>query len=562
MKLAILELIFIFLTSTLPEVIFSIKNQKSSLTETSENLASVSNEYSFEKANVYNELRKNAKTLLKKNKTLKSKNENNLKSNVKNNLAMNMATNNNKESVKQDALMQGWLKYLEMNDNSQDVPSTFTRNKVYFLQMDENSSINTLAKDNIGFINIPNEQYFFFELSNTNLKVFTARPGKYRNFKDSLQIADVIPLVSINPCRGGIEDVGSFAEGYCFLLKFIKFSKHFIWELCADTIYEKNNWINYLIKVISSISSIPIVTPPPIIGIGAATTIIPSPVPFVPNPLAPPIIPNPLASPIVTNPLFPAPINPALPVAAPVPTPINVIGPSPVVNIPPGGVAPIPAGYVIAEDWTLCNRPCDTGVQTRILDCIDINICMGKKLEQRLCNVQRCKEDIDKSFDKLKKVSEGQWEYLGTWTKCSKSCGGGIRTINRRCVGGVCQGDTVLTEDCNTMICQTMTGSDPNKMEISIFEREVYDECKLLEGNLMMLLNNNRVLTHVEVNTQEIQIIKQDDPLHPITFPISKLMDVRPSTKAPGCMDVVDNLGKNIVLCPDAVKGNQNNFLF
>jgi hypothetical protein len=92
-------------------------------------------------------------------------------------------------------------------------------------------------------------------------------------------------------------------------------------------------------------------------------------------------------------------------------------------------------------------------------------------------------------------------------------------------------------------------------MEISVFEREVFDECKLLEGNLVMMIGNNRVLTHVEVNTQEIQITKQDDPMHPIAFPLAKLMDVRPAAKAPGCMEVLDTNGKVIVLCADAVKG-------
>jgi len=481
----------------------------------SENLASVFALNGYLKSKSKSELQKSN---LESNKNLNSE---------KTNSQIKIETKKESTSSTQMSLMQGWLKYLEMNDNSSDVPSTFNKNNMYFLQMQENSSMNTMAKDNIGFLSIPNDQYHFFELTSASLKVFSARPGKYRKFKDSLQIADIIPLVSVSPCRGGIEDVGSFAEGFCFLVKFIKFSKHYIWELCADTIFEKNNWINYFVKVISGASPTPIITGIPIVGISAGSAFIPAPA-----------IPA----------LFPSPIY-----AAPLPTAFP--GPYPVSANPAAVLSPIPAGYTMTQDWSACSKPCDSGVQTRILDCIDFNVCMSKKFEERLCNVQRCKEDIDAHLDKLKKVSEGQWEFLGTWTKCSRACGGGIRSINRRCISGACQGDVVLTEDCNTMICQTMTGADPNKMEISVFEREVFDECKLLEGNLVMMIGNNRVLTHVEVNTQEIQITKQDDPMHPIAFPLANLMDVRPAAKAPGCMEVLDTNGKVIVLCADAVKG-------
>ncbi len=514
MKLSILKFILILNIFNLLQIIHSSGNEKFLSKSFSENLASVFSLNHYIKLKNNNEIQTNSQILLEKN-------SNNIKFSNKNNLE-NKLENKLKEypvEQKQDIIMQGWLKYLEMNDNSQEVPSSFRKNNVYFLQMQENQSINTLAKDNIGFLNIPNDQYHFFELTNTRLNLYSARPGKYRNFNEYLKISDIIPVVSSYPCSGGIEDVGSFAEGFCFLIKFIKFSKHFIWELCADNFYEKNNWVNKLVKIVSGNPSNQIITNNQIFPTGIQNSILTTPPPTV-----------------VLN-QIPQPFQMINQI------PIN--GPNPVV---------IPAGFVLSQDWSPCNKPCDTGIQTRILDCMDYNVCMGKKLEERLCNIQKCKEDIDNSFDKLKKVSEGQWEYLGSWTKCSKACGGGIRSISRRCVGGNCQGDAFVTEDCNTTICEVMTASDPNKMEISVFEREVYDECKQLEGNLIMMINNNRVLSHIEVNTQEIQIIKQNDPLHPIAFPISKLMDVMPSSKAPGCMDVIDALGKNIVLCPDAVK--------
>lgn len=530
MKLIILKLILLITISLsiIIDSIASLKHKKFLATSSSENLASVFalSAYLKTKSKSESESQKTNSQILKTETQNKSQET---------------------ESTKQMTLMQGWLKYLEMNDNSSDVPTTFNENKMYFLQMQQNPSMNTLAKDNIGFLNVPNNQYHFFELTQTSLKVFSARPGNYRKFKDSLQLAEIIPLVSVSPCKGGIEDVGSFAEGFCFLVKFIKFSKHFIWELCADTIFEKNNWINHFVKAISGAFPSPIIAAAaasPIIGLSAGAS-------FMPAAMAAPL-PSAFPSAMFASPTPAIIPNPVFPTAQ------VIASPSPALISGPGmpGIPAVPTGFTIFQDWSPCSKPCDSGVQTRVLDCIEVNICMGKKLEERLCNVQRCKEDIDAHLDKLIKVSEGQWEYLGTWTKCSKACGGGIRTINRRCIGGACQGEAVLSEDCNTMVCQTMTGSDPNKMEISVFEREVFDECKLLEGNLVMMLGNSRVLTHVEVNTQEIQIIKQDDPLHPIAFPLAKLMDVRPASKAPGCLEVVDSNGKNIVLCADSVKGN------
>ena len=486
------------------------------------------------------------------NKNYLTKSENFLqeKITIKNNFNLKNKITEKSQSNNKQSIMQGWLKFLEMNESTNDVPRNFKKNQVYYLQMSENPTLSTMAKDNIGFVNIPNDQYHMFELDSLYINIYTGRHGKYRNFIDKLKISDITPLMSVNPCRGGIEDVGNFAEGYCFLVKFIKFSKHYIWELCSDSIFEKNNWIQYLANVINKTTPISVIVPSPIIHIPTASTVfyppplpVPAPHPFFmhPGPFAP--VPAPGFS--------PSPFPNAYP-----------LGPNPVpFGVPPGIPGPfagqLPAGFALAQDWSPCNKPCDTGIQTRILDCVELNICMGKKFEERLGNVQRCKEDVDSSLTNLKRVSEGQWEKLGSWTKCSKICGGGIRTINRRCLSGNCIGDAILTEDCNATVCQNLYGSDPNKMEISVFQREVYDECKLLEGNLTLMINNQRVLSHVEVNTQTIQIIRQDDPTHPILMPMAKLMDIQPSNRAPGCMNMVDMNMKDIILCPDAMKGKR-----
>ena len=94
-------------------------------------------------------------------------------------------------------------------------------------------------------------------------------------------------------------------------------------------------------------------------------------------------------------------------------------------------------------------------------------------------------------------------------------------------------------------------------MEISVFERETFDECKLLEGNLMLVVNNHKVLSHVEVNTQDIQVIRQDDPLHPITIPLAKLLGINPANKSPGCMEMIGSNNQPLLLCPDGIKSKK-----
>jgi hypothetical protein len=575
---------YIFLAICLFEFIYSlsnynrIKNNKNTETKTKVIIASIFSMNNYLKSKSFSLLDKNTKIELeiKKNNKENKINDNKNKEQIQNFLEAKKNKISKKETIKENnrILMQGWLKYLEMNESEKEVPSNFYVNKVFDLQISDNPGINTQAKDNIGYINIPNEQFYFFELSNNYLKIYTSRPGKYRNFKEQLNIKDIIPLSNTYPSKGGIEDVGSFAEGFCFLVKSIKYSKHFIWELCAENMIEKNNWLKYFTKILTgnSVNNINSVVSSPVISAGPGIINLPSPLAqgFVniglhSNPLAisPPVVlsnTNPYPYPYYpsyqtqTGTVSAVPVNPHISSIIPGTNVAGVLSPSDP-PLPVGLGVIIPAGYSVFENWSPCNKPCDSGVQVRILDCVDLSICMGRKMEERLCNIKKCKEDIDSNFENLKKVSQGQWEYLGTWTKCSKSCGGGIRTIQRKCLGGNCNGETFISEDCNNTVCQTLTGTDPSNMQISVFEREAFDECKLIEGNLMLTINNHRVLSHVEVNTQEIQVIRQDDPLHPITIPLAKLLGINIANKSPGCMEMRGINNQPLLLCPDGIKG-------
>ena len=159
MKLTILRVVLLITITLLiiPDTIKSLKNKSFLAKSSAENLASVFALSGYLKSKSSSELEKTFTEMKNKNQ--------------KNSNAYSEKILSQKESSTQITLMQGWLKYLEMNDSSPDVPSTFNKNNMYFLQMQENPSMNALAKDNIGFLSIPNDQYHFFELTLRCLKI-------------------------------------------------------------------------------------------------------------------------------------------------------------------------------------------------------------------------------------------------------------------------------------------------------------------------------------------------------------------------------------------------------
>ncbi|XP_075444784.1 SCO-spondin-like [Ascaphus truei] len=104
--------------------------------------------------------------------------------------------------------------------------------------------------------------------------------------------------------------------------------------------------------------------------------------------------------------------------------------------------------------WGGCSATCGGGFQNRYRFCTDPPpsgtgmSCEGPDREDQPCNVEPCSEG-------------GDWSPWSRWTDCTKSCGEGVRTRNRKCDspsplgdGDYCEGSGSEIETCQVAECQ------------------------------------------------------------------------------------------------------------
>lgn len=73
---------------------------------------------------------------------------------------------------------KGWLKYTSFIKDDLNKPKEFNKNHSFFVQM-KGVTVNLEKSDDIGYINIPDSEHFFFILTESNLNVLSSRKVKF-----------------------------------------------------------------------------------------------------------------------------------------------------------------------------------------------------------------------------------------------------------------------------------------------------------------------------------------------------------------------------------------------
>ena len=113
------------------------------------------------------------------------------------------------------------------------------------------------------------------------------------------------------------------------------------------------------------------------------------------------------------------------------------------------------AGWSEWSAWRPCDRPCDGGSQHRIRQC-ESPPCDGLSVQTRLCNMHPCR--LNQAGNA---ATEGQWSCWTDWSECSVSCGVGVRSRTRECLGPEsCEGPRLVRETCEMPSCESLAGWD------------------------------------------------------------------------------------------------------
>ena len=397
--------------------------------------------------------------------------------------------------------LEGWLRYLQISEESLNLPSSFIKNKMFIQQINENPSLK-IEKDKDGnYLNIPKDDMFWVSLVGSEIRISTSRVEKYAQCENRLLLKDLVKQDSKNPSQSGVEDMGNFSEGHCFMLKFIIDGKHHLWELCSESQPEKEIWKRCLIsKKLKEDNEINL------IALKAAQN--------------------------KANDTDKITLNNET-IKKKQDTKLLQIGKA------------FESGWIADGDWSQCSKKCGTGKKVRHLKCVKKdNSCKGPSIEEKLCRIQKCKNIIEEHMSNLKKVSEGQWKYLGNWSPCSKNCGGGVKIRRRRCITKEgCDGKPLIRKSCNTNSC--------DKENSNKFNENIFSPCERLEGNLKL---NNKIISHIVIDLNHMDIFTDPLMLHPFyTVKIQNIDEILKKNDK-NCLKIKDKLGKSTKLCGDEGK--------
>ncbi|XP_055635973.1 hemicentin-1-like isoform X2 [Toxorhynchites rutilus septentrionalis] len=115
---------------------------------------------------------------------------------------------------------------------------------------------------------------------------------------------------------------------------------------------------------------------------------------------------------------------------------------------------PINGDWTSWTKWTPCSETCGFGRMIRWRSCANPAprngglSCQGEESEIKICKQRDC-------------IVNGGWSDWGSWSKCSKSCGVGVRHRKRSCNkpepkngGQYCEGENIEIEKCTKKTCR------------------------------------------------------------------------------------------------------------
>jgi hypothetical protein len=73
---------------------------------------------------------------------------------------------------------KGWLKYTTFDKKEKSKPKDFFKNMAFYEQMKNGLTLDLTKKDSVGYVSIPDEDHFFFILTENTLNVLSSRKVK------------------------------------------------------------------------------------------------------------------------------------------------------------------------------------------------------------------------------------------------------------------------------------------------------------------------------------------------------------------------------------------------
>ena len=415
----------------------------------------------------------------------------------------NKNTINTSLNAKEFLVKSGWMKYIEINEQCKAVPNEFNKNDLF----------------NNHVANVLNEYSFYIELTSSKLGIYKSNESIYKTVVLSVDISTIIKQTA--HFTGGLEDIGNFNEGFCFIIKYVYLNIKRILELCSSSASDKNEWMYRIENLIKT-------------DLTKSTS-----------------TSNTNQNSSISNTNQNSSISSTTQNSSISSMTLNSIISSMAQNSSISNINGNRNGWIPAADWSDCSKPCDSGKQRRLLKCISSSPdtdCIGVEYEERLCNISICHEQIYNNINTITREMQGKWEFVGSWSLCDSKCGPGFRTIMRKCIVQPCEGPSILKESCMNNPCNIANFNySKNHDYTNNFDFKNYEDCKpkLIRTNVKKL-NGLEYKSDLLLTVDKIELIRER--ANTLVIPMNEIINIRKSIYDNNCYDLIqlNNSNPNI----------------